>query len=118
MEICDYIDAADAAGRFMNNEAMYKKFLFRFGDEDGFPSLFDRLENGTAEEAFNAAHTMKGLCANLSLKSINTILVPMTETLRGGDMPEKAQVEELRRAYEETLEVLEKVQKEEIPLFS
>lgn len=67
MEISNYIDVADAAERFMKNDGIFKKFLFRFPGEKGFQELFDLLEKGTAEEAFRAAHTMKGLAANLSL---------------------------------------------------
>lgn len=118
MEISNYIDVADAAGRFMNKDSIYKKFLFRFPEEKGFGELFDKLENGTTEEAFRAAHTMKGLAANLSLKSVNAVLVPMTEVLRAGERPQKEQVEELKQAYEETLTVVAKIREEDIPLFT
>lgn len=118
MEIGQYIDVADAAGRFMKNDGIYKKFLFRFPTEKGFGELFETLENGTTEEAFRAAHTMKGLVANLSLKSINEILVPMTEVLRAGERPQEEQVKALKAAYEEMLQVIERIQTENIPLFS
>lgn len=118
MEISNYIDVADAAERFMKNDGIFKKFLFRFPGEKGFQELFELLENGTAEEAFRADHTMKGLAANLSLKSVNAVLVPMTEVLRGGEMPEKEQVDALKLAYEEMLSVIAKIQEENIPLFS
>ncbi len=117
MEISNYIDLTDAAARFMKNDGMFKKFLFRFPGEKGFSELFELLEKDNAEAAFRAAHTMKGLAANLSLKSISAILVPMTEVLRGGEMPPKEQVEELKKAYDEMLLVIAKIQEENIPLF-
>lgn len=61
---------------------------------------------------------MKGLAANLSLKSINEILVPMTEVLRAGERPQEEQVKALKAAYEEMLQVIERIQTENIPLFS
>lgn len=42
----------------------------------------------------------------------------MTEVLRGGEMPEKEQVDALKLAYEEMLSVIAKIQEENIPLFS
>jgi len=119
MEISNYIDVTDASARFMKNDGIFKKFLFRFPGEKGFSELFELLEKEDVdvEEAFRAAHTMKGLAANLSLKSISAILVPMTEVLRGGEMPPKEQVEELKKAYDEMLLVIAKIQEENIPLF-
>ena len=36
MEISNYIDLEDAAERFMKNDDLFKKFLFRFPAEEGF----------------------------------------------------------------------------------
>lgn len=45
----------------------------------------------TFETAFRAAHTLKGICANLGFKSLFEVSYDITEALRAGDM-EQAKV--------------------------
>lgn len=118
MDLSNKIDIADAGQRFMNNDALFKKFLFRFPGETGFSQLFQLLEEKNVEEAFRSAHTMKGLVANLALSSITGVLQPMTEVLRAGNMPEQSQIDELKQVYEEMLEIIAQIQAEDMPLLS
>ena len=60
----------------MKNDELFKKFLFRFPGEQGFHDLFKLLEEEKVEEAFKVAHSMKGVTANLALKSLNEALKP------------------------------------------
>ena len=57
-------DYQDALNRMMM-EAMLRKFLAKFPTDPSFENLSAALEAGNREEAFRAAHTIKGLCQNL-----------------------------------------------------
>ena len=46
---------------------------------------------GDVEAAFRAAHTLKGICANLGFKALFEVSYDITEALRAGDM-EQAKV--------------------------
>lgn len=49
----------------LRSEALIKKFAKKFLDDGSFQSLKDNLAAGNGEEAFRAAHTLKGVCQNL-----------------------------------------------------
>lgn len=52
---------------------------------------YEAMETGDVETAFRAAHTLKGICANLGFKSLFEVSYDITEALRAGDM-EQAKV--------------------------
>ena len=107
MEIGNYIDLEDAAERFMKNDELFKKFLFRFP-----------AEQGKAEEAFKVAHSMKGVTANLALKSLNEALKPISDILKAKAMPGENDINRLKDAYEEVLQLIVEIQLEGRTLFS
>lgn len=117
MDINKDLDLTGAKERFMKNEGMYKRFLFRFPQENRFEELEKKIEAGDAEGAFEVAHTMKGVAGNLSLQSVSEILNPMVEVLRKGEIPEKAQVDELKTACEHILEVIHYIEENDVSLF-
>lgn len=80
------IDVDDALGRFLQNEALMMKFLGRFPADTSFSRLQEAMERGDAAQAFEAAHTLKGVAGNLSLKRLYEALTPMVEELRAGDL--------------------------------
>ena len=49
----------------LRSEALIKKFAKKFLDDGSFQSLKDNLIQGNGEEAFRAAHTLKGLTHTL-----------------------------------------------------
>ena len=57
------VDAA--VKRFMGNKALYKKFLLKFLDDHNYEAITEHVYNGDYEGAFNSAHTLKGVSANL-----------------------------------------------------
>lgn len=80
------INVEVALDRFMNNESMYEKFLLKFIADKNFDILRESIETGDVESAFDAAHTLKGVAANLELNSILAYLKPMVEILRKNEM--------------------------------
>ena len=93
------IDAESGIERFMGNEGLFEKFLRRFPADPSYSELVQALEAGETERAFEAAHTMKGVCGNLSMTRLYALVSEVVEQLRDGKpdaaralMPEVTQV--------------------------
>lgn len=78
-------DYEDVLKRLMN-EARIQKFALMFKKDPSMSQLTQAMDAGDVETAFRAAHTLKGICANLGEVSYD-----ITEALRAGDM-EQAKV--------------------------
>lgn len=92
------------------NETLVKKFITKFLDDNSFSDLQTALEQGDRERAFRAAHTLKGVCANLSMNRLRLSASRLTELLRPdtGAVPAGADVlfEEVRRDHELTVSAI------------
>lgn len=51
-------------------ESMVHKFALMFLNDDSYPKLEQSLKEGNAQEAFRAAHTLKGVCQNLGFTNL------------------------------------------------
>ena len=80
------IDVAQALERVMGNEALLERLLGKFLDAPQYHALCAALERGDPEQAVAAAHTMKGMCGNLSMTELFRLFTMQVETLRGGDL--------------------------------
>ncbi len=74
-------DYAEVFSRF-RREALIQKFALKFLNDTSFDELSKTLEAGETLEAFRAAHTLKGVCANLSFKRLADSASTITEMLR------------------------------------
>ena len=74
----------EALSRLMN-EQFIKKFLKKFPADDSYFSLKSAIEQDKLEDAFRAAHTLKGVAYNLELKSLGDSASSLTEALRPGN---------------------------------
>lgn len=96
--------------RFSGREEIYVKFLKRIEGDGNFGILRQKIDEGDAEGAFTAAHTIKGVCANLSIDGINAIVNPMVEILRSGSLENvEPMMQELERVYAEVVKVIGEV---------
>ena len=95
-------DTKEGLSRCMNNEAFYLRLVSMGLSEPHFEKLQDAVARGSAREAFEAAHALKGVIGNLSLTPIYTPLSELTERLRGKD--EMADVSDLMDQVMENLE--------------
>lgn len=80
------VDYEDALARFLNNAALYERFLLKFPEDPSFPGLVEALAQGDTDAAFRCGHTLKGVVANLSLQSLFTAVTPLVEALRREDL--------------------------------
>lgn len=67
----------------LGSEAMIRRFVVKFLQDPSFSALEDGFAKRDAEVAFRAAHTMKGVCANLGFDRLYTPAAALTEKLRG-----------------------------------
>ena len=70
----------DASAR-LQNDAFIGRFLRMLPRDDNMARLTAAV--GSAEEAFRAVHTLKGIALNLSLVRLAEACTAMTEALRG-----------------------------------
>lgn len=117
MSYLEEIDIPSAKERFMNNEALYKRFLLKFPTSPVMADLEQHLKDGNVEEAFREAHTMKGMVGNLSLNKLMGIAAKVTETLRAGKKPGEEEMEELRAAYSAAVAAVNEIQETNAKLF-
>ena len=73
----------EGLGRCFNNEAFYLKLVGMGLADKNFDRLRDAMAVGSAQEAFEAAHALKGSIGNLALTPLYTPLSELTEKLRG-----------------------------------
>lgn len=96
----------------MGMERLLQKFMLKFLDDKSFEELCSSMEQKKYEEAFRAAHTLKGLCLNLGFKTLAESSSNLTEALRSQQFEESNLVEimkmleQVKRDYEMTVSVI------------
>lgn len=88
-------DIDGAMERFIGDEELYETCLHTVLEDKAFAGLETALREGKTEEAFDCAHTLKGVLANMGLTPMLDIVVRIVEPLRAG------RVENLLPLYEE-----------------
>ena len=89
------------------SEAMIRKFVLLFLEDDSYRSLKAALEAGDAQAAFRAAHTLKGVCQNLGFTNLCVPAAALTEMLRTGRMEgTKAQFSSVKKQYAITTDAI------------
>lgn len=87
--------------------SLVKRFITKFLDDQSFSELCCAMQSGQPAEAFRAAHTLKGVSANLGFGRLLTSAAKLTELLRSetDSIPEGAVslLEEVKRDYEVTV---------------
>lgn len=99
-------DYDEVIGR-LRSERMVQKFVLRFLDDKSYELLCGAMESGNYEEAFRAAHTIKGVCQNLDFTKLYASSSQLSEALRGGFTPEApALAEQVAADYKQTVEAI------------
>jgi len=91
----------------LSSDKLIEKFLKKFVDDKSFSDITRYLEAGEQENAFRAAHTLKGVCLNLGLDKLYESAVEVTEALRGGKNDTTPEMlERLKSDYELTINAI------------
>ena len=94
-------------------EKLVSKFVLKFLSDGSYDLLCRSLESGDYGEAFRAAHTIKGVCQNLSFTKLYASSNKLTEALRSGWSEEAGPlVEEVKKDYQQTIGAIQELQKE------
>ena len=89
---------------------LIRRFIAKFLDDGSYPELCRAMEQGQTEEAFRAAHTLKGVSANLGFDRLTASSGELTELLRGrtDGIPTEAVplLDMVRQDYELTVDAI------------
>ena len=92
------------------SDRLIKRFVTKFLDDESFAQLTQAMSSGQRETAFRAAHTLKGVCANLSFTRLLTSASALTELLRqeSDTIPESAAaaMADVTRDYSQTVNAI------------
>lgn len=96
-------DYQGVLGRFMTEERILR-FVRKFPMDGSFAALKDALSRASVEEAFRAAHTLKGVAQNLGLTALGESASAVTEILRAGSLDVAALMPDLEKLYSLTVD--------------
>ena len=74
-------DYQEVVSRLRTDERI-QRFLQKVVEDGSYQLLIDSIASGNVDEAFRAAHTLKGVCANLSITKFGQSSSALTEVLR------------------------------------
>ena len=103
-----YIDFADGLKRVVNNTKLYVKLLAKFKSDNKLDGLEAAIAAGDMEKARNAAHTLKGVAANLSLTELYKQSLALETQIKGG-AADPAQLNTVKTVFTRTLQEIDKV---------
>ena len=76
------VDVESGLKRCVNNEALFLRLVAMVPGNDSFNKLYTSIENKSFDEAFTAAHSLKGILSNLSINNMLKPVQEITELLR------------------------------------
>ena len=103
-----YINEEEGKKRVMNNGKLYAKLLTKFKTDTNLDDLVAFAGAGEWEKAQGAAHTIKGIAANLSLTELFNQSLDVETQIKGKSLKPES-LENLKTCFSETLVQIEKV---------
>ena len=97
----------------LRSERLVQKFALKFLNEGSYGELMGALEAKDGQTAFRAAHTLKGVCLNLSFDKLLDSSSKLCDALRNGwtdDAPALAEV--VTADYNQTVDAIRELQAE------
>lgn len=77
-------DYAGVIGRLRTNDRV-AKFVTMFADDASYGNLVNNMADGNWDEAFRAAHTLKGVSRDMGFIDLSDYASEITEALRAHD---------------------------------
>lgn len=101
-------DYAGTKSRLMADERI-ARFVKKFPADGSYQLLQDSLASGNVQEAFRAAHTIKGVAQNLGFTSLYKSAEEVTEILRAGSLDVAAHMPKLEADYKLTIDGINQI---------
>lgn len=93
------------------SERFVQKYVLKFPSDGSYDLLVRSMEEQDYEEAFRAAHTIKGMCQNLDFTALYESSAQLNEALRHGFTPQApALFEKVKEDYQRTLAAIQEFQ--------
>ena len=103
-----YINEEEGKKRVMNNGKLYAKLLTKFKSDTYLDDLLSSAGAEDWEKAQIAAHTIKGVAANLSLTELFNQSIDVEAQIKGKSLKPDS-LKNLKSCYDETLVHVDKV---------
>ena len=103
-----FIDYEEGVKRMMNNAKFYLKLLVKFKDETKIDKLETALADGDLEKAYNEAHALKGVAANLSFPELIKQIVELESQIKAKSV-NPGQVDTVKNTFAQTMQEVIKV---------
>ncbi len=101
-------DYRDVVNR-LRSDRLVQKFVLKFLDDDSYNLLCRSMAEKKYEDAFRAAHTIKGMCQNLSFTKLLEASSQLSDALRHGWTPEaEYYMKQVTEVYRQTVEAIRK----------
>lgn len=80
------IDLKELFERCLGNENLACRLLLKFVSDTNYDALCEALKANDVERAIAAAHALKGMCGNLSMKRLQALFETVLALLRKNDL--------------------------------
>lgn len=88
-------------------EKLVNRFVLKFLNDASYENLVNSLKDENIEEAFRAAHTLKGVCQNLSFDRLFESSNAITEALRDGNTTKANEIlPKVESDYKQTVDAI------------
>lgn len=105
------IDYENGLERCLGDESLYTRLLGMFKEDNAFERLTTALDIGDVTDAFECAHALKGVAANLGMNALFETDSKLTNALRGDGNLDKARelYPSVKEAYNKVMEALKSI---------
>lgn len=87
----------------LRSDRLIQKFVLKFVDDGSYQLLLDSMASQNYEDAFRAAHTIKGVCQNLGFSRLYESSSELSEAMRDGKpLADPALLERVKEDYAAT----------------
>ena len=103
-----YVNEEEGKKRVMNNGKLYARLLTKFKTDTSLDDLVAFAEAQEWEKAQGAAHTIKGIAANLSLIELFNQSLEVETQIKGKSLNPES-LESIKICFAETISAVDKV---------
>lgn len=93
------------------SEKLVERFALKFLADDSYALLEEAIAVGNYNDAFRAAHTLKGVSINLGFTQLYNVSDEITEAMRdGAKLEDETLLKKVKDEYDRTIALLQELQ--------